>query len=83
MIKYVIKTGCKFLNTKARNIKELAFKNQLKGMHCKMCRENTIIEFTQSELSNVKTEINACCSRFEARIRMNLNKYSFVLNGET
>jgi hypothetical protein len=47
MIKYVLKTGCKVLNTKAINIRGLFYKNTLKGMHCKKCKRNTIIEFIE------------------------------------
>lgn len=74
MINYIVKTGCKFLNTKAKQIINLAYKNQLKGMRCKKCKTNTLIEFIESDLTHVKPIITPCCYEFDKRIRKNLNK---------
>ena len=73
MIKYVIKTGSKFLNTKARNQRDLAFKSTLKGMHCRRCKSNTIIEFVEWDLTYVRSIVHSCCLEFDARIKKKLN----------
>ncbi len=68
MIKYVIKAGSSFLNTKERNQREYAYKPVLKRMHCKKCNRDTIIEFEENELTQVKSNIYSCCEHFKKRI---------------
>ena len=69
MIKYEIKTGSSFLNKKARQQRDIAFKPLLKGMRCTKCSSDTIIKFVESDLSHIKIEYNSCCSEFEKRIK--------------
>ncbi|SEC44752.1 hypothetical protein SAMN04489761_3018 [Tenacibaculum sp. MAR_2009_124] len=72
MIKYEIKTGSAFLNEKARNQRDLAYKPELKGMRCNSCSSDTIVRFVESDLKYVKAEIHSCCSTFDMRIRQKL-----------
>jgi hypothetical protein len=68
MIKYKIKTGYKHLNEKARANKEI-YKRELKGMHCRNCKKDTIIEFVESGTNYVKALIHSCCPEFDKRIK--------------
>jgi len=72
MIKYEIKTGSSFLNEKARQQRDLAFKANLKGMRCGKCSSDTIIKFVEDDSTHVKAEYNVCCSDFEKRIKEKL-----------
>ncbi|AZJ35106.1 hypothetical protein [Tenacibaculum singaporense] len=72
MIKYEIKTGSSFLNKKAREQRDGIYKPTLKGMHCRKCSSDTIIEFVESGGNYVKAKINPCCSGFDTRIREKL-----------
>ncbi len=72
MIKYEIKTGCKFLNQKARQQRDVVFKPQLKGMHCRKCKVDTVICFIEDDLSHVQPIIKSCCPEFEKRIKEKL-----------
>ncbi len=72
MIKYEIKTGDSTLNRQARNQRDVAYKPVLKGMHCGKCKNDTIIEFVESDLTHVKALIHSCCSDFDKRIRHKL-----------
>lgn len=73
MIKYVIKTGSRFLNNEARDIRDFAYKPSLKGMHCKKCKTDTIIKFSQTDSYRVKTKIHWCCEYFGNRLYKKLN----------
>ncbi|MEQ3501117.1 hypothetical protein ABMY20_15285 [Tenacibaculum sp. SSH1-16] len=69
MIKYEIKTGCSFLNEKARQQRDIGFKPKLKGMRCGKCSEHTVIKFVETDFTHVKAVFNSCCSEFENRIK--------------
>ncbi len=72
MIKYEIKTGDSTLNRQARNQRDVAYKPVLKGMHCGKCKNDTIIEFVESDLTHVKALIHSYCSDFDKCIRHKL-----------
>jgi hypothetical protein len=69
MIKYEIKTGDSVLNRKARDQRDVYLKPKLKGMHCRKCEKDTIIEFAESGTNYVKTLIHSCCPEFDKRIK--------------
>lgn len=68
MIKYSVKTGSKFLNQKARIQINTNYKPLFKGMHCKKCKQDTLIEFIESDLTHVKPVFNYCCDYFKERM---------------
>lgn len=72
MIKYKIQMGSKFLNEKARQQRDIAFKPSLKGMCCSTCKNDTIIRFVEDKLTHVKAIIESCCPTFEKRIKEKL-----------
>lgn len=73
MIKYKVKTGCKVLNQKARIKINNGYKPLLKGMHCKKCDQDTLIEFVESDLTHVKSIYTFCCPYFKERMLKKLN----------
>ena len=73
MIKYNTTTGNKEDNKNARLMRDMEFKPALRGMHCRKCKEDTVIEFEYSEEFNLLPKINACCADFEKRIRAKMD----------
>lgn len=75
MIKYEIKLGAKYLNSEARGKRDEILKPQLRGMHCRKCTHDTIIEFVEID-QIVSWHIHACCYEFEKRIKDKLNDFT-------
>ena len=67
MIKYKTQVGLKVLNKEARELRN-ALKSNLKGMHCRKCKKDTIISFIDDGYGHLKPSIKVCCSEFEQRI---------------
>ena len=74
MIKYEINLGYRHLNNEARRQKN-DFKHNLRGMHCKMCRKDTLIYFVDGWNHHAECRIEACCPYFENRIREKLDMF--------
>lgn len=72
MINYEIKTGSKHLNIEARQNRDSIYKLKLKGMFCRKCNDDTVIKLIEDHNGFIVPQINACCSRFEKRIKNKL-----------
>jgi hypothetical protein len=73
MIKYNTNLGAAHLNREAREFRD-SLKPYLKGMYCRNCKKDTIIEFVDDGYEHVKPEIHACCKDFHIKIK---NKITF------
>jgi hypothetical protein len=68
MVKYQIKLGYRHQNVEARRQRN-SFKQDLRGMHCKLCKTDTIIYWADGWNHHPEFRIKACCPYFERRIR--------------
>jgi len=68
MIKYKIQLGDKVINEEARADRD-RLKADLKGMHCRKCGIDTVIEYEIGNHGFFNYNIHACCPEFELRIR--------------
>ena len=75
MIKYKIIMGKDYLNQIARRRRNYAYKPALKGMHCRNCLIDTVIEFVEDDMIEVRGIIMACCPKFKLRIEKKLSEY--------
>ena len=81
-VKYRIEAGAKHLNSKAKNIKEIALEPLTKGMRCKTCKVDSYIKFYQHQAyahsGSVDWRLDACCIEFEQQIyqRLGVNRQS-------
>lgn len=84
MIKYKIKTGKSFLDSKARGYRDTEYKPALRGMRCGKCQVDTVIEFVFKDViispSYTMPDVgdviyDACCPDFEARLKAKVESY--------
>jgi hypothetical protein len=67
MIKYKTQVGSKHENMEARELRD-SLKDQLKGMYCRKCNQDTIIQFVGDGYGHLRHSIDACCSDFHEKI---------------
>jgi hypothetical protein len=75
-IKYKTQTGYSFINIKARQIRDVALKPKLTGMHCKKCATDSVFTFHQHQgyagSGSVDWNLDACCEDFRQAIYQKL-----------
>jgi len=71
MIKYEIKLGKKHQSDEARRQRD-DFKKDINGMHCKLCKADTLIYWVDGWNHHAEFRIEACCRYFEGRIKEKL-----------
>ncbi len=73
MIKFDIKLGSAHLNREAREQRD-EMKPRIKGMHCRKCNRDTLIDFVDDGYGHPRYRVNACCPEFNARVIKNIKR---------